>query len=195
MQNIFLIVFLFLAYFAHSQDGYKAQACVNDEEYRLYQLINQYRADHGLPAIELSASLCLVAGAHVWDLQMNHPDQGRCNMHSWSDSGPWSACCYTEDHKRAQCVWSKPEEISGYDDYGYEVAYYSSWSVEDHSDMAAAALEGWKGSPGHDQIIRNRYSWKRMKWRSMGVGMFGNYVVVWFGEKTDSAGKARRCRQ
>jgi len=90
-------------------------------------------------------------------------------------------------------VWAKPSEITAYDGNGYEIAYFSSWPVEEHKDLALAALEGWKGSPGHKHMIINKYAWKRMRWNAMGVGIFGNYAVVWFGEENDPAGKAKRC--
>lgn len=188
-----LLAFMLLNVFAGSSDSYTAQACISDEEYRLYTLVNEYRVENGLPSIPLSASLSVVAGAHVWDLNTNRPDRGRCNMHSWSDEGPWAGCCYTENHKRASCIWSKPSELTSYEGNGYEVAYYSSLSVEEHNDMAYAALEGWKRSPGHDRMILNKYAWKRLKWKAMGVGIYGNYVVVWFGEKTDPVSEIIRC--
>lgn len=193
MHRILFIVLLLIINPASGQDALSDQACISDEEYRLYKLINEYREEKGQPIIPLSASLSYVAGAHVWDLQENQPDNGRCNMHSWSENGPWSACCYTEDHKRADCVWAKPEQLTQYDDHGYEVAYYNSSTAEEHNDIANAALEGWKGSPGHNQIIINKYAWKRMKWNAMGVGIYGNYVAVWFGEKKDPAGIAKLC--
>ncbi|MEE4258093.1 MAG: CAP domain-containing protein [Bacteroidales bacterium] len=188
-----LLIFMLLNVFGGSVDSYAAQACISDDEYRLYTLINEYRKENGLPSIPLSASLSTVAGAHVWDLNTNRPDRGRCNMHSWSDKGPWEGCCYTENHKRASCIWSKPSEITSYEGNGYEVAYYSSLTAEQHNDMAWAALEGWKRSPGHDRMILNKYAWKRLKWKAMGVGIYGNYVVVWFGEKTDPLKQISRC--
>ena len=192
MLRLMLLMVLF-TFSGKPVDSYSAQACISEQEYRLYELINEYRARYGLPKIPLSHSLSYVAGAHVWDLNTNQPDGGRCNMHSWSDKGPWEKCCYTEDHKKASCIWSKPEELTGYEGNGYEVAYYSSWTIEEHRDMAGAALEGWKSSPGHNQMILNKYAWKRVKWRAMGVGIFGNYAVVWFGEKPDPVKKVRRC--
>lgn len=193
MHRIFFIVLLLIINQASGQDIHSEQACISDEEYRLYILINEYREEKGQAAIPLSASLCYVAGAHAWDLQENRPDQGRCNMHSWSGNGPWTACCYTKDHKRADCIWAKPEELTQYDDHGYEVAYFSSSTVEEHNDIAYAALEGWKKSPGHNHMIINSYAWKRMKWNAIGLGIYGNYVVVWFGEKKDPAGTAELC--
>lgn len=177
-----------------AQYDYRKQACITDDEYRLYLLINEYRETKGLPAIPLSASLSYVAGAHAWDLDENQPDQGICNMHSWSDKGPWTACCYTDDHEQAECLWSKPGELTSYDAFGYEIAYYNSQGVSRHPDIASAALEGWKNSPGHNRIIINKYAWKRMNWKAMGVGIYKHYVVVWFGEKTDKAGRPKECR-
>lgn len=186
---IFIISFLPLA----GQNNYRNEACVSDDEYRLYKLINEYRREKGLSQVPLSASLCYVAGAHAWDLENNQPDKGNCNMHSWSANGPWTACCYTPDHKNAECLWSKPAELTNYGGFGYEIAYYSSWPVERHADIAAAALEGWKTSPGHNRIIINKYAWKRMNWKAMGVGIYGHYVVLWFGEEKDQAGRPRIC--
>jgi len=192
MFNTLIILLLVYALGGHGK-SYTSQACISDDEYRLYELVNEYREENGLSAIPLSPSLSMVAGAHVWDLNTNQPDRGRCNMHSWSNDGPWAACCYTDDHKRASCIWSKPSEITSYEGNGYEVAYYSSLTAEKHNDMAWAALEGWKRSPGHNRMILNKYSWKRLKWKAMGVGIYGNYAVVWFGEETDPVRKVKRC--
>ncbi|RLD80744.1 MAG: CAP domain-containing protein [Bacteroidetes bacterium] len=188
-----LILSLIINVSGSGKDTYAAQACITEQEYRLYELMNDYREEHGLPSIPLSPSLCYVAGAHVWDLNTNQPEGGRCNMHSWSGEGPWTKCCYTRDHKRSSCIWSKPSELTDYDGYGYEVAYYSSWTAERHNDMAWAALEGWKSSPGHDRMIRNVYAWKRLQWKAMGVAIYGNYAVVWFGEEDDLHRKVLRC--
>lgn len=192
MYQTLIIAFLF-SITGSGVEPYAAQTCVTEQEIRLYELINDYRREHNLPAIPLSPSLCFVAGAHVWDLNANQPDRGRCNMHSWSDSGPWSECCYTDDHKRARCIWSKPAELTAYKGSGYEIAYYSSWPVDEHRDMAGDAMEGWIESPGHKQMIINKYAWKRLKWNAMGVGIYGNYAVVWFGEKKDPVRKVKRC--
>jgi uncharacterized protein YkwD len=193
MPKYLIFAFMFLFKLSFSQDQLRDQSCLTDNEYRLYQLIMEYRKDKGLPAIPLSYSLSYVAGAHAWDLSTNQPDHGKCNMHSWSENGPWTGCCYTEDHKEADCLWSKPSELTDYDDFGYEVAYYSSKTVEQHADLPKAALEGWKKSPGHNHMIINKYGWKRMKWNAVGIGIFGNYAVVWFGEEKDKAGRPEPC--
>ena len=194
MRKIFFILSLMLCLPGIGQDGYRDEGCITDDEYRLYLLINEYREEKGLPSIALSSSLCYVAGAHAWDLEENQPDNGRCNMHSWSKHGPWSSCCYTDDHKKAECVWSKPSELTRYEGFGYEIAYYNSRTVHEHEDIARAALDGWKTSPGHNRIIINKYAWRRMNWKAMGVGIYKHYVVVWFGEEKDKAGRPKECR-
>lgn len=193
MKYFLISLFLMLAFGLRAQYPYEEEACVSDEEYRLYRLINEYRKQKKLPGIPLSESLCTVAAAHAWDLQENHPDTDECNMHSWSDAGPWSDCCYTEDHEQADCVWSKPSEITDYEGYGYEIAYYSSIGDDPLSDMAGSALEAWKDSPGHRHMIINSYGWRRMKWQAIGVAIYENYAVVWFGEKEDPEGIAPAC--
>ena len=66
----------------------------------------------------------------------NKPDAPpECNLHSWSDKGPWSACCYTPDHAQAQCMWDKPSELTNYPGNGYEISAAGY-------DSAQAALAG-----------------------------------------------------
>ena len=66
----------------------------------LANVINQYRRDRGLPEIPVSPSLTRVAELHVADLAAHPRDRG-CNLHSWSEHGAWSACCYTDDLAQA----------------------------------------------------------------------------------------------
>ncbi len=193
MKHALFVLLMIFSISLAAQYAYEEQACMNDDEYRLFRLINEYRKEKKLPAIPLSASLCTVAAAHAWDLQENHPDTDQCNMHSWSDEGPWSACCYTEDHEQADCVWSKPSELTDYSGTGYEIAYFRSNGDDPNADMAGSALAGWKDSPGHNHMLINKYGWKRMKWQAMGVAIYKNYAVVWFGELKDPEGKAQRC--
>ncbi len=94
--------------------------------------IMAYRKSKGLPPIPLSAKLSQVAQTHARDLTENYKvdASNECNPHSWSGKGTWTACCYTNDHKQAACMWRKPQEIADYPGYGYEIAYYSSRSCE-----------------------------------------------------------------
>lgn len=149
-------------------------------ETELFELINKYRQTKNLPPIPLSPALNKVAKAHARDLMENYTQSKRCNMHSWSNNGEWSDCCYTDNHKKANCMWDKPKEIAGYESPGYEVAYW-------HSAMALPfeALEVWKKSPGHHAVLANLGPFKQASWKAMGVGIYEQYAVVWFGELED----------
>jgi len=159
-------------------------------------MVNDYRADHGLPPVPISPSLNAVAEAHVRDLMDNRPDtatgfgRGACNMHSWSSAGRWTPVCYTRDHARAPAMWSKPREITrgAYPGNGYEIAYW--WSGG--RITPEIALHGWQDSPGHNDLLIEDGPWRDANWRAMGVGIHGNYAVVWFGKEPDRAGLAGR---
>lgn len=146
----------------------------------LIDLVNAYRAENGLPAIPASSSLCTVAATHTRDLAEHHPDTGSCNLHSWSDQGSWTPCCYTPDHAQATCMWNKPRELSSYPGNGYENAFAGS-------DDPATALEAWKHSAGHNAVILNQDIWADHPWGALGADIHGGYAVLWFGEEPDPA--------
>lgn len=160
----------------------RTDVCLSAEERKLYDLMMAYRKSKGLAPIALSAKLTLVAQTHARDLADNYDfDPGnKCNPHSWSGKGKWSRCCYTSDHKQAQCMWDKPMEIAGYASPGYEIAYYSSAGAS-----AEEGLEGWKKSPAHNPLIINEGIWKKADWKGIGIGIYKQYGVVWFGELAD----------
>jgi len=162
--------------------------CINKTEQEVARLINQYRKSKGLPAIALSKSLCYVARTHAIDQTQNHKYNNRCNLHSWGDSEIWTSCCYTADHKQAQCMWDKPRELSIYKGDGFEISYFSTYQYSTPTAFATDALEGWKKSPGHNSIIVNLNIWKNINWQVMGVGVYGEYINVWFGKEEDPAG-------
>lgn len=156
--------------------------CLSGEEQLLYEMIMEYRKSKGLKPIPLSARLSEVAQTHARDLVENYtfsPDN-HCNPHSWSDKGKWSPCCYTNNHKQAQCMWDKPKEINGYNSPGYEIAYYSSRGA-----TAKEGLAGWKVSPSHNPLIINSGMWKKIEWKAIGIGIYHEYGIVWFGELAD----------
>jgi uncharacterized protein YkwD len=158
-----------------------ARVCLLPEEKKLYDLIMEYRKEKKLESIPLSAKLTLVAQTHARDLAENfEPLNGKCNLHSWSKKGKWESCCYTEDHEKAECMWNKPREIAGYENSGYEISYYSGAGA-----TAADGLAGWKVSTGHNQVMINDGIWKKVKWNAIGVGIYKEYGVVWFGELKD----------
>ena len=166
------------------------ETCLSEEEKKLYELIMQYRKSKKLKKIPISAKLTKTAQAHVHDLASNYSydDAANCNPHSWSDKGNWTPCCYTGDHKQASCMWDKPKEIAGYNSAGYEIAYYSSAGA-----TAYEGLEGWKKSSGHNPVIVNLGTWKKVEWKAIGIGIYENYGVVWFGEMEDDE-KPKDCK-
>lgn len=153
-------------------------------ESELYRLIMEYRKSEGLPSIPYSRSLSKVARIHVRDLQKNRPS-GKCNIHSWSDDGPWTPGCYTDDHAKANVMWDKPKELTGYKTSGFEIACTMSPSYIN----ARQALDGWQDSYYHNQVIVNEGVWKGYTWKAIGIGLYGNYAVVWFGYSPDPVEK------
>jgi hypothetical protein len=152
------------------------------EALELIDLVNDYRAQNALPAIPASPSLCTVATNHVHDLSDNapHTQPGGCNLHSWSDQGPWTACCYTPDHAQAQCMWNKPGELTIYPGNGYENAASGVGSP-------AQALDLWKSSPPHNEVILNLGIWANYPWQALGADVYQGYSVLWFGAEADPA--------
>ncbi|HBK87483.1 MAG TPA: CAP domain-containing protein [Cytophagales bacterium] len=179
MKSLILVFTLLNSVMAVAQD-----ACLNDEEYLLYNLITEYRKTKKLPKIPYSAKLTQVAQAHTRDLETNytyHKDTV-CNLHSWSSHGNWSPCCYSPDHKQANCMWAKPREIANYAGDGYEIAY-----IEYPRASAQSALAGWKKSTGHNQVITNQGIWTKEQWKAIGIGISDHYAVVWFGKEPDKS--------
>lgn len=145
------------------------------EEGKLYSIIMEYRIELGLPEIPISNALTKVAQLHCEDLAKNHPDTGICNLHSWSNQGIWSSCCYTDDHAKASCMWDKPKELTSYNFPAYEIASSSSGLM-----TSKMALDIWKKSKPHNDVITNNDIWKE-QWKAIGIGIQGSYAVVWFG--------------
>lgn len=159
------------------------QVCLSPEEKKLYDLIMEYRKEKKLESIPLSAKLTLVAQTHAKDLaeNFNPLERGKCNLHSWSKKGKWESCCYTDDHKKSECMWNKPKEIAGYESSGYEIACFHSAGAN-----AVDAIAGWKVSAGHNRVMINDGIWKQIKWNAIGIGVYKEYGVVWFGELEDN---------
>lgn len=165
------------------------EVCLSEEEKKLYDLIMEYRKSKKLESIPLSAKLTLVAQTHAKDLAEHYEfsPKNKCNPHSWSEKGTWTSCCYTNDHKQASCMWSKPQEIAGYNGNGFEIAYYSSIGAS-----AKEGIDGWKISPGHNPLLINSGTWSKMKWNAIGIGIYKEYGIVWFGELEDES-VTKRC--
>jgi hypothetical protein len=169
---IFTLAILLLA-------GCKKEDIINPGD-SLVDVINKYRLENKLSEIPVSPSLTTVAETHTSDLAKNYVSSEECNLHSWSDKGNWTPFCYTPDHANAQFMWDKPRELTSYPGNGYEIAAFRSDSM-----TATKALELWKSSELHLDIILNRGIWKDIKWKAIGGAINSGYAVVWFGEETD----------
>ena len=195
---IILVFLLFHPSFLFSQDTISVtllpENCPSGVERKLAEMINAYRAEKGLPPVALSVSLDFVARTHTQDLENNYKPSDRCNMHSWSGKGKWTSCCYTPDHSESACMWNKPRELTSYKGNGYEIAFYTTGRYDDPAEFAREILNGWKGSPLHNQVILNRGIWTQVNWKAMGVGVSGGYATVWFGEEPDPAGEPAGCK-
>lgn len=157
---------------------------------RLFDLINQYRATNGLPGHPYSPTMGTTAAAHVLDLQQ-HPeiDSGVCIPHSWSKYGGllWTGCCYTIDAAQADCMWSKPRQLSAglgmahYTGNGYEIALRGF-----EGNTPEQVVQAFINSAPHRDVLLSRNGWEFLDTHpEMGAAMLGKYSVVWFGDATD----------
>ena len=149
-----------------------------------------YRASLGLDPVPLSKSLTLTAGRHVVDIRENFWAEGRepppgANLHSWSDA------TYYEDHRNPEAMWEAPSRLgTPYDSAGYEI-FAAGYRTN------AAALQGWKDSPGHDALITQTGVWASIDFAAIGIGLDrsdgagrydGRVYTAWFGAEPDPAG-------
>ena len=162
------------------------------KEKELIKIVNDYREQHGKKRLKVSKSLMKVARTHINDLNMNFdinnpPVDSRGmkgNMHSWSDKGNWTPVVYTRDHEYSKLMHIKPKEITGYNRYGYEVA------ANGFLITPQRALENWKKSPNHNDVILSQNKWSDPTpeeeengltgLSNMGVAINGNYACIWF---------------
>ena len=174
-------------------------ACLSPAEGELARLINEYRVSLGLPPLQISKSLSLVAQQHAWDSANNQaawptPPAGKtCNLHSWTGvvnpalkEGTWTAHCSFADHPNPNGLLDKPKEVAGADMQGIENSFRSS-----NTATPLGALTAWKNSPGHNGPITQQNGWGPMA--SMGVGMNQGEAHLWLSWVTDPAGNALLC--
>ncbi len=160
---LLLILLLFVVLTGFDPKPVTTDVCVTPEEMKLYDSYHGISKTKKLEAIPFSAKLTLVAQTHAKDLAEHYEfdPKNKCNPHSWSGKGNWTACCYTKDHKQASCMWIKPREIAGYPGNGYEIAYYSSIGAS-----AQEGLDGWKISRGHNPLLINSGTWSTREMES-----------------------------
>lgn len=173
-------LFLIITISINAQSKIPKDFCISQDEFRLYELINAIRSEHNLPLIKLSKSLSFVAKEHVLDLDLNHPDTSICNLHSWSDKGIWTACCYQPYVYDNKCMLNKPDELTNYRANGYELAYWDESVI-----IPDTIIKFWEEVPEALEMILTEGKWADKKWYALGVGIQNNYVAVWFGGRTD----------
>ena len=207
MKNYLLKLFtalgiLFLSMpFAIAQEPSPASSsqpiCVSSQELALYKALMQYRKEKKLPSIPLSPNLTKVAQMHAEDVANHFPFAEGCNLHTWSESTAWSGCCYTADHAQAKCMWDKPRELSNYTGSGFEISSIYLWNndVKAKDIPTENAMNGWKKSKGHNDIITNQGAWKDKSFKAIGVGTYKGYACVWFGMEPDNEARPVVCPQ
>ena len=194
MKEVILYCFIMIAAMPVLTDKTYAQQdslndfCISSEEYRLYNLVNEYRNSLNIPVIPLSKSLSQVARQHITDLIINKPDTGSCSFHSWSDKGKWQACCFARASRDKLCMQTKPGELTTYPGKGYEVVYWESREA-----TAAKAIEQWKETSAARSVLTNVLEWEDYDWKALGVGIEGGFAIIWLGEETDPEKEIRTC--
>ncbi|MCU0568949.1 MAG: CAP domain-containing protein [Oculatellaceae cyanobacterium Prado106] len=150
---------------------------ISRQEAKLARMVNRYRVQNGLPRIPLSKALSTVANRHVRDLTRHG---FTVSLHGWSDA-PYDG----NNPATYPSMWEAPQRLrTGYPGNGYENAYWNSGGAK-----AANSFNAWKNSPPHNDLMLNLKGWQRLNWRSLGVGIQGNYAVLWVGEQADPTGK------
>jgi len=195
MRPLFFASLILIAPVLSAQTAVPANTgvCLNSEEAALVQLVNDYRGQNGKPALPATRWLSTTGQFKVWDRIANQAVSPPCNSHSWSGAMPslWQAVCYTPDHAQAAQMWGKPRQIS--------LNVYTGNGFENTADSgapmtAAQALSQWQSSPAHRSVILNEGSWANVPFRGMGVGVAGNYAVIWFGDAVDPGGAMSACQ-
>ena len=187
MKNIILFAFL-LSLQVASLAQQPGSFCVSEDELALWEQINTYRLKFALDPLPLSKSLSYVAYLHVRDLYLNHPDEGDCNLHSWSDNGTWKPICFPEEQSRTNSPWNNPPELANYKGKAMEIAYY-----ENNDALPENILEMWKMSSPSASVMVNTGKWNRYDWKAIGVAIYRGYAVAWFGDAEDAYDGIRVC--
>ena len=180
MKNLFLaVIILFCSqnFFAQTNCSgttlFTEKKCagdeVNSQEKELFRIVNEYRAKNNLPPIMLSEPLSIVANRHLLDLTINV----KYLSHGWSN------CPYdVKNEKTWNCVFESPQRLgTSYKGQGFENLYRNL----NGNAAPVSALEAWKKSPLHNNLILNLDIWKNVKFDAFGLAISGNYAAIWFG--------------
>ncbi|HPE43182.1 MAG TPA: SPOR domain-containing protein [Bacteroidales bacterium] len=187
-SNALILLFVFILSGLFAQDFQADQVCLSQAEFRLAELINNFRKENRKPVLPLSSALSFVAQTHLKDLQENHPDTSICLTASWSDKGSWTACCYNKYIVNQECMWSKPKELTSYPFRGYELSYFQEEII-----TVDSVFKLWLKSEETIDMLLTTGSQSAKRWETMGLGVSENYISVWFGQRADAAGKPKDC--
>ena len=186
-RNAFILLIILLFSGARTI-GQLADICLTKEEYRLYSIINEYRAKQGLSIIPVSRSLCYVAKIHARDLFFNRPDTGFCSLNSWSDKGKWTACCHSKYTPNPSCIVNKPVELTNYAGEGHEICYWDSEALQPDT-----VFKFWLSIEPARMLLLNQEKWSNFSWNAMGVGLYKGYASVWVGGIRDTLPEPKLC--
>lgn len=195
MKHALLLLIILTSFFSqvtvlNAQLTTVESICLDEQELRLANLINNFRLQNDLPAIPLSKSLSFVAKTHAYDLQLNKQDTSICNAHSWSNKGKWKACCYNNYINSSNCMWDKPKELTAYTFRGYEIVFSEEGIV-----LVDSVFRLIKTSPEASSLLLGIDSHSDKKWLALGVGVSENYISIWLGQRNDIAGKPLLCSE
>jgi len=179
---------LFISEICFAQQDTLNEFCISPEEYKLFNLVNEYRNSLNLPGIPISKSLSRVAKQHIADLNQNKPDTSTCSFHSWSNKGNWQPCCFTKESKDKLCMQTKPGELTSYPGKGFEVVYWESREAS-----AEEAIEQWKETLAARSVLNNLNEWENYNWGALGVGIEGGFAIIWLGQETDPDKETKIC--
>lgn len=180
IYSLFIVLLLFAIGVSAQNKSIHEDFCITQREYQLYELINQYRAKLMLDPITLSNSLCYVAKTHAKDLAQNYPIGVDCNMHSWSANGDWKPFCFPSDQNRKNDVKDKAKELTSYPGKAWEITYWDNQEL-DLDDVLAF----WTSIEYTAAMLSNTEKWKDKAWKSIGVGIYDGYVLLWLGQMED----------
>ncbi|MEZ4861912.1 MAG: CAP domain-containing protein [Caldilineaceae bacterium] len=132
-----------------------------DYEARIAELVNQRRAEHGLPPLKLITELSNAARYHATDMMQDdyfdHQTQDRVN-----------------GALVAVCAWSA--RVQGYYSNYRTLGENIAWGY----DSPESVMEGWMNSDGHRANILGNF-------QELGVGYQNSYWVQDFGARTTNA--------
>lgn len=186
MKRFFILAFVLLSGMIFGQNY--SSICISNEERELLNLINDYRVENGLPALEISAALTYTADMHTADLFYNKPHIKGKSLYSWSNKGKWNKLNFKRAKKPIKDIKDKPSEITRYNGQSLEAVYYSSGVFSPR-----LIFERWKQQPDINNMILNRQEYSTSMWKVIGVSHFEGFTSVWFGPLDDNTGNVSFC--